>query len=152
MPDRVTSRITVVLVSLAFSVAFGLEALGQSPAPKAAVERDSTLTAEHPGPKPDLALAAARSVPALRDPIKPKPKPKPKPKKRRVVVAAPPPVHVVATPEPTPVPTPAATPRYVAPAPRYVPPKPTPKPKPTPAPPSGEFDTSGASGGSSGTP
>ena len=150
MPDRVTPRITVVLVSLAFSVAFGLQALGHSAAPKAAVKSEPSLTAERSGPRPDLSLASARSVPALRDPIKPKPKPKPKPKKRHVVVVAPPPVHVVATPTPTPVATPA--PRYVPPAPRYVPPKPTPKPKPTPAPPSGEFDTSGASGGSSGGP
>jgi hypothetical protein len=142
MPVRVTPRTAVVLVSLVFSVAFGLQALGSSPAPKAAAETRPAPVDEQPGALPDLALTAARSVPALRDPRKPR-------VRRRPIAAAAPtlaPVHVTATP--TPVPTPAPTPvapRYVPPpAPRYVPPPPR-KPAPTPAPqPSGQFDGSGS--------
>ena len=78
MPSRLTPRITVVLVSLVFSVAFGLQALGGSAAPKAAVGSRPASAVEHPGPRPELSLTAAHSVPALRDPRKPKPKPKPK--------------------------------------------------------------------------
>jgi outer membrane biosynthesis protein TonB len=151
MSRRVTLRIAVVIVSLVFCVAFGLQALGGSSAPPAAAEPARTPAAEHAGPRPDLALAAARSVPALKNPIKPH-KPKPKPK-RHVVVAAPRPAPVpVATPMPTPKPKPAA-PRYVPPAPRYVAPRRTPAPTPKPTPvPSGNFDSSGGNFDSSGAP
>ena len=148
MPDRLTPRITVVLVSLAFSLAFGLQALAGSAAPKAAVGSRPASAVEQPGPRPELSLTAAHSVPALRDPRKPKPKPKPKPKRKpkRHVVPAPEPAVVVAKPTATPtyVPTPAA--------PRYVPPARTPAPTPKSTPePAGDFDSSGDAG-SSGTP
>jgi hypothetical protein len=154
MPNQLTPRITVVLVSLVFSVAFGVQALSRSSAPKAAVGMHSGLAAEHPGPRPHVSLSVARSVPALRDPRKPHMrKPKTKPKKSNVGLAArrPAPVRVVSSHPPTAT----ATPRYVpTPTPRYVPPKP--RPRATPAPtsppaPSGNFDTSG-SFDSSGTP
>ena len=151
MPSSLTPRIAVVLISLAFSVGFGLRALGGSSAPKAADGHARAEVAERPGPKPDMALAAARTVPDLKDPrVRPvrKPKPRPRPKRRQVVVAAakPPPVHVVSRPDPTPASAPRpAAPRYVpTPAPRYVAPRRTPAATPKAAPaPSGEFDTSG---------
>jgi hypothetical protein len=149
MPSSLTPRIAVVLISLAFSVAFGLRALGGSSAPKAAEGHARAEVAERLGPKPDVALAAAPTVPDLKDPrVRHVRKPKPRPKRRRVVVAAakPPPARVVSRPDPTPASTPRpAAPRYVpTPAPRYVAPRrtPAPTPKATPAP-SGEFDTSG---------
>jgi hypothetical protein len=152
MPNGVTPRITVVLISLAFSVTFGLQALGSSPAPKAAAQPARASSAEPPGPRPDLTLTA-HAVPALKDPRVPHVR-KPKRKKRHVVAAAPKPapVRVVSTPDPTPAATPRprpkpkpAAPRYVpTPAPRYVPPRRTPAPTPQAKPvPSGEFDTSG---------
>ena len=152
MPDRLTPRVTVLLVVLAFSMAFGLQALGKSAAPKAAVGARAAHV-EQPGPRPELSLTSADSVPALRDPRKPKPKPKPKRKpKRHVVVAPEPVVRPFATPTATP--TPAPTPAYVPTpaAPRYVPPARTPAPTPKSTPePAGDFDTSG-NADSSGTP
>ena len=154
MPDRLTPRVTVLLVVLAFSMAFGLQALGKSAAPKAAVGARAASNVEQPGPRPELSLTAAHSVPALRDPRKPKPKPKPKRKPKRHVVPAPEPAVVVAKPTATPTPTPASTPTYIPTpaAPRYVPPARTPAPTPKSTPePAGDFDSSGDAG-SSGTP
>ena len=153
MPDRLTPRVTVLLVVLAFSMAFGLQALGKSAAPKAAVGARAASNVEQPGPRPELSLTSADSVPALQDPRKPKPKPKPKRKpKRHVVVAPEPVVRPFATPTATP--TPAPTPTYVPTpaAPRYVPPARTPAPTPKSTPePAGDLDTSG-NADSSGTP
>ena len=151
MPDRLTPRVTVLLVVLAFSMASGLQALGKSAAPKAAVGARAASNVEQPGPRPELSLTSADSVPALRDPRKPKPKPKRKPK-RHVVVAPEPVVRPFATPTATT--TPAPTPAYVPTpaAPRYVPPARTPAPTPKSTPvPSGDFDSSG-NADSSGTP
>jgi hypothetical protein len=142
MPRRLTLRATVVVVSLLFSVCFGLQTLGRSSSPKAAVRAATpSRLVERPGAAPKVALSAATRVPALRDPRKPKPKPKPKPK-HRTVVAAPKPAPVRRAPISTPRPARTVAP---APAPRYVPPArtPAPTPKATPAP-SGSFDTSGA--------
>jgi outer membrane biosynthesis protein TonB len=151
MPDRLTPRVTVLLVVLAFSMAFGLQALGKSAAPKAAVDARAASNVEQPGPRPELSLTSADSVPALRDPRKPKPKPKPKRKPKRHVVARPEPaVRVVATPTATPAPAPTSVPTPAAP--RYVPPARTPAPTPKSTPePAGDFDSSGDAG-SSGTP
>ena len=147
MPSSLTPRIGVVLILLAFSVGFGLRALGGSPAPKPAEGHTRAEAAERPGPKPDMSLAAARTVPDLKDPrVRHVRKPKPRPKQRQVAAAKPPPVRVASRPGPTPASTPRpAAPRYApTPAPRYVAPRRTaaPTPKATPAP-SGEFDTSG---------
>ncbi len=150
MPDRLTPRVTVLLVVLAFSMAFGLQALGKSAAPKAAVGASAASNVEQPGPRPELSLTSADSVPALRDPRKPKPKPKRKPK-RHVVAAPEPAVRPFATPTATPTPTPTYVPTPAA-TPRYVPPARTPAPTPKSTPePSGDFDSSGNSD-SSGTP
>jgi hypothetical protein len=136
MPRQLSLRTTVVLVSLMFSVCFGLQLLGRPSSPRAAARATApTPLVERPGAAPKVLLSAAR-VPALRDPRKPKPKPKPKP--RRVLVA----------PRPAPVRAPVATPKpapAAAPTPRYVPPArmPAHTPRATPAPPSGSFDTSG---------
>lgn len=152
MPDRVTRRAALVLIALAFGLAFAVQAFaGSSPAPKRATT--TPVTTNEPGPEADLSLAAATRVPALRDPIKPKPKPKPKPRKKPRPAPKPAPRTAPTAPmmaAPTPQPTPVATPRYVptrVPTPRYVPPRRTPAPRSTPAPtppePSGDFDTTG---------
>src|SRR4051794_41316439 len=141
MPRGLTPRSSIVLVSLAFSVTFALQALGGS---EAAQRPARPPVAARPGPKPDLSLAAARSLPALKNPRVPHVR-KPKPKTRHVVVRAPTPApaRVAATPVPTPKPKPKprpVAPRYVpTPAPRYVAPRyvapqrtPAPTPKATP--------------------
>jgi hypothetical protein len=143
MPRRLTLRATVLVVSLVFSVCFGLQMLGRSPSPKAAVRATQSPLVERPGAAPKVTLVAAQRLPALQDPRKPpKPKPKRKPKPRKVVVPTAAPVRIVPTPTATPTPTPIATP---APTPRYIPPARTPAPTPKASPPpAGSFDTSGA--------
>lgn len=160
MPHRLTPRVTVLVVSVLFSVAFGWQALGHSSAPKAAERATPSPLVEPPGPAPHLALSAARPLPALRHPrTSPKREPKPKPKpKHRHIVAAPRPAPATAAPAPTATRRPTATPAprpvvapvphydppVVAPAPHYVPPARTPAPTPEATPePSGSFDTSG---------
>jgi hypothetical protein len=164
MPDRLSLRSTLLLVALAFGVAFAIQVLlggGSSAAQSAAKQSAPGFVANAPGAQPDLSLTAAGTVPALRDPRQPrkrrvhtrKPARKKKPSVRRVVKAAP-------TVAPAPVmgaapvlPTPTAAPRYIPPAPRRSTPAPRPKPaapKPKPAPTStpqasGEFDSSGES-------
>jgi hypothetical protein len=147
MPRRLTLGATVLVVSLLFSVCFGLQMLGRSPSPKAAVRATQSPLVERPGAAPKVTLVAAQRLPALRDPRKPpKPKPKRKRKPRRVVAPPPAPVRIVPTPTATAAPIATATPapRYI-PAPRYRPPARTPAPTPkAPPPPAGSFDTSGA--------
>jgi hypothetical protein len=158
MPDRLSLRRTLLLVALAFGLAFAVQAPlggGSSAAEPAAKQSAPGLVASAPTAEPDLSLAAAGTVPALRDPRQPrrrrvrtrKPARKNHSSVRRVVKVAPKlaPAPVMVT---APVrPTPTATPRYIAPAPRRSTPAPKPKPKPKPAPaptpePSSEFDSS----------
>ena len=144
MPIRLSLRSALLLVALAFDLAFAIQALlggGSSAAQPAAKQSAPGFVANAPGAEPDLSLAAAETVPALQDPRPPARK------KRRVRKVRP-----AATVAPTPVasvsPTPTATPQYVLPAPKRTP-TPTPKPKPTPTSTpevSGEFDSSGEGG------
>jgi hypothetical protein len=148
MPDRLSLRSTMLLVVLAFGLAFAIQAPfgSSSSAAKPSAKQDSpALAVNTPGAEPDLALAAAGTVPALRDPLKPR-------KRRHKQHSAPkvhkaPKVLPAVTPTPTASPTPTATPRYIPPAPRSTPaPKRKPKPTPTPTPQtSGEFDGAGES-------
>jgi hypothetical protein len=156
MPDRLTLRTTLLLAALAFGLTFGTQALmggGASAAKPAATQSAPEPVVDAPGAEADLRLAAAGTVPALRDPRRPrkrrvrarKPARKTRPSVQRTPKVSPPPM----TPAPTAQPVPTAAPRYVPPAPRRVTPKPA-APKPTPAPtspppPSGEFDTTGDS-------
>lgn len=156
MPVRLSLRATLVMVGLAFGVAFVIQALlaaGSSAAKPAARQSAPAPKAVVPATEPDLALAAAGRVPALQDPRKPARRKK-KPSVRTAVKKAPkadPPPVVSATPVP---PAPTATPRYTPPAPQRSTPKPkpaAPKPKPKPAPTStpqtsGGFDSSGDGG------
>ena len=160
MPDRLSLGSTLLLVVLAFGLAFAVQAplgSGSSAAKPAAKQNAPGLVAGAPTAEPDLSLEAAGSVPALRDPRQPrkrrvytrKPTRK-KPSARKVVKAAPKlaPAPVMRA---APVPTPTAAPRYIRLAPPRSTPAPKPKPaapKPTPAPTatpvtSGEFDSSG---------
>ena len=151
MPDGLTLRSTLLLAALAFGLTFAVQALTGGGGPSAAKLATRTApepVADAPGAEPDLRLATAKTVPALRNPRKPpkrRVRRKPAPKPPRVQVA-PSPAPVMAAPTAEPTPTPA--PRYIPPAPRQPTPKP-PAPKPTPAPtsppPSGEFDTTGDS-------
>jgi outer membrane biosynthesis protein TonB len=144
MPDRLSLRSTLLLIVLAFGLTFTIQALlggGTSAAKPLAAAGAPVSVAAAPGAEPNLSLAAAETVPALRNPRPPARK------KRRVRKVRP-----AATVAPTPVasvsPKPTATPQYVAPAPKRKP-TPTPKPKPTPTSTpevSGEFDSSGEGG------
>jgi hypothetical protein len=154
MPHRLSLRSTLLLVALAFDLAFAIQALpgrGASAAQPAAKQSAPGLVAKAPGAEPDLSLVAAGTVPALRDPRQPR--------KRRVHTRKParrkkPPVRMVVTATPELAPmllTPTPAPRYIPPAPRRSTPAPRPKPaapKPKPAPfstpeTSGVFDSSG---------
>jgi hypothetical protein len=140
MPDRLSLRSTLLLIVLAFGLTFTIQAPlggGTSAAKPLAAAGAPVSDAAAPGAEPNLSLAAAKTVPALRNPRPPARK------KRRVRKVRP-----AATVAPTPVasvsPTPTATPHYVPPAPKRTA---TPKPKPTSTPEvSGEFDTSGEGG------
>jgi hypothetical protein len=160
MPDRLSLGSTLLLVVLAFGLAFAVQAplgSGSSAAQPAAKQNPPGLVASAPTAEPDPSLEAAGTVPELRDPRQPRKRRvhtrKKKPSARKVVKAAPKraPAPVMRA---APVrPTPTAAPRYIPLArPRSTPaPKPkraAPKPKPTPAPAatpvtSGEFDNSG---------
>jgi len=156
MPDGLTLRSTLLLAALAFGLTFAIQALaggGGTSAVKPATRSAPEPVADAPGAEPDLRLAAAKAVPALRNPRKPPKRRVRKPARKPARKSPPRPAPVMAAPTAEPTPTPA--PRYIPPAPRYIPPaprQPTPKPpapKPTPAPtsppPSGEFDTTGDS-------
>lgn len=143
MPGGLSQRAALLLVALAFGVAFAVRALPLGSSTDPAVERGAAgLVAR------DLQLAAAGTVPALRQPRKPRARTRER--ARRVApsspvtpapTVAPEPAAPTATPQPTAVPTPRYVPPTATAAPRYVPPPPT--PAPTAAPPSGEFDTTG---------
>jgi hypothetical protein len=144
MPDRLSLRSALLLIVLAFGLTFTIQALlggGASAAKPLTAAGAPVSVAAAPGAEPNLSLAAAETVPALRNPRPPARK------KRRVRKVRP-----VASVAPTPVasvsPTPTATPQYVPPAPkRTATPTPKPKPKPTSTPEvSSEFDTSGEGG------
>ena len=138
MPGGLSRRSALLLVALAFAVAFAVQALppgGASTEP--AVERGAGGLAAR-----DLQLAAAGAVPALRQPRQRRER------VRRVATPAPvtpAPIVRAATPEPTVTPQPTAVPAPPSapppPPPPALPPPPT--PAPTAAPPSGEFDTTG---------
>ena len=142
MPDRLSLRSTLLLVALAFGLTFTIQALlsgGKPTAKPLTAARAPVSVSAAPGAEPDLSLAAARTVPALRNPRPPERK------KRRVRKVKPAPT-VAPTPVASVSPTPPPTPQYVAPTPKR---KPTPKPKPTRTPTpdaSGEFDSSGEGG------
>ncbi len=146
MPDGLSLRSTLLLVALAFGLAFATQALlsgGSSAAKPAAKQSARGFVTNAPGPRVALSLAAARKVPALRDAAR-----KRKPSVRRVVQAAPTVTPTPVMPAATMSPTPTATPPYIPPAPPRVAPKPVPTPKPTPPPTStppdsGEFDSTG---------
>lgn len=142
MPDRLSLRSTLLLVTLAFGLAFAIQApfgSSSSAAKPSAKQGSPAFAVNAPAAEPDLALSAAGTVPALRDPLKPR-------KQRHKKHSAPkvdkaPEVLPTVTPTPTPTPAPTATPRYIPPAPRSTP-APKRKPKPTPQT-SGEFDSAG---------
>ena len=145
MPDRLSLRPALLMVALAFGVAVVLSALlgGGSSAAQPAKQSAPRVVTDAPGAEPDLSLAAAKAVPALRDPRQPRKRRAPARKKkastRKVATAAP-----RITPAAPVSQTPPATPRYVPPAPRRSTPAPKPKPAPTSTPQtSGEFDSSG---------
>jgi hypothetical protein len=148
MPDHLSLRSTLLLVALAFGVTFAIQALlggGSSAAEPAAKHSVRGVVASAPTAEPDLSLAAAGTVPTLRDPRKPARKKKPS--VRKVVKAAPKVAPAPVMPAAAMSPTPTAAPPYIPPAPRRVAPKPAPKPKPKPVPTStppdsGEFDSS----------
>ena len=155
MPERLSIRLTLLLATVAFALAFGILALlggGSSAAESAAASRG--VVADVPGAAPDLRLASAASVPPLREPRRPR-----KRAVRRRKAPAPRvvrPVRQTPRPAPTPAPRPTAavTPAPTSAPPRYVPPPSTPAPRPRPVaprptpaptspPPSGGFDTTG---------
>jgi hypothetical protein len=146
MPKRLSLRATVVLVALAFGLALAVQALlsggSSAAAPVAQRSADGLLAKAPAAAAPDLKLAAAADVPALREP---RARRKPKPKRRRVREAATPAPVVTAAPVVTPTPTPTPTPPTATPVPRAVQPAPrsTPTPAPTSPPPEGDFDTTG---------
>jgi outer membrane biosynthesis protein TonB len=158
MPDRLSLRSSLLLVALAFGLAFAIQALVNDGSPTtnpAANESPHGSVASAPGAEPDASLAGAAKVPALRD-ARTIAARKQKPSVRRVVQAAPTAAPAPVEPTATASPTPTAAPPYVPPAPRPVVPNPVPKPKSTPAPTtvpkpaptstppdSGEFDTYG---------
>ena len=158
MPDRLSLRSTLLLVALAFGLAFAIQALrnGGSPTTEpAAKESQHGSVASAPGAEPDPSLEAAAKVPALRDARKIVAR-KQKPSVRRVVQAAPTAAPAPVVPTATVSPTPTAALPSVPPAPPPVVRNPVPKPKSTPAPTtvprpaptstppdSGEFDTYG---------
>ena len=155
MPDGLTPRATVLLVAVAFGVAFCVQALlggGSSPARPAEAKQQVAADAstDTPAAQPSVRLVAAGTVPALRDPRKPRKRRARKPKRtvRKVVRVAPRVTPAPVVPTATAQPVPTAAPRYIPPAPRRTPaptpaaPKPTPPPASTP-PDSGEFDTTG---------
>jgi hypothetical protein len=149
MPDGLSARATVILVALAFGAAFTLQALltaGSSAAKPVGKASAPVVAAVVPVVEPDLSLAAAGAVPALRDPRKPvrhKKKPARKVGRKKVAPAPAAEVQPVATPTPTPRYTPPVAQPIRKPAAPKAKPKPTPKATPEPA---GEFDTSGEGG------
>jgi hypothetical protein len=161
MPGRLSLRFTLLLVAVAFGLTVAVPMLlggGSSAAAPAAKQGAQRSPVDAPGAEPNLRLAAAGTVPALRDPRQPRKrhvrthKPARKPAVRRVVRAAPRVQRAPVVPAPTARPEPTAAPRYVPPAPRYVAPvhhtkpaAPKPTPAPTAPPASGEFDTTGGS-------
>jgi hypothetical protein len=156
MPDRLSLPSTLLLIVLAFGLAFAIQVPqgADSSAAESAVEA-SAPAAKAPSAEPDLSLTNAGAVPALLDPRQPgrrRARARKKAPSGRTVVNLPPrlapaPVKLTtpARPTPTPVPIAPAAPRST-PTPKRKPTLPAPKPKakPTPAPePAGEFDTSG---------
>jgi len=156
MPDGLTPRATVLLVAFAFGLTFCVQAIlgrGSSARPAEAKQNVAPATpADEAAAQPSLRLAAAGTVPALREPRKPHKRRarKPKRKVRQAIRVAPTVTPAPVAPTATAQPAPTAAPRYIPPAPRRTP-APTPKPaapEPTPAPTStppdlGEFDTTG---------
>jgi outer membrane biosynthesis protein TonB len=142
-PDKLSRRVALLLVAPAFGLTFAIQALSHegSSAEPAARHAAGGLVAR------DLQLAAAGTVPALRQPRRPRVhSPKLSVTKPAPVTPAPAvqptPAAPTATAQPTATPTPRSAP---TPAPRYVPPAPPPpSPAPTAEPPSGEFDTTGS--------
>ena len=158
MPDRLSLRSTLLLVALAFGLAFAIQALlsGGSPtANPAANESRTGPSASAPAAEPDPSLAVAAKVPALRDARKHaarKQKPLRPQGRAGGAYGRPGASRAHRDHEPDADRRPAPSP----PAPRPVVPKPVPTPKPTPAPTtvpmpaptstpsdSGEFDTNG---------
>jgi hypothetical protein len=152
MPDRLSRRTTLLLAAVAFGLTFAVQMLlGAGSSAEAPASRPSSppIAADARAAESDLRLAAAGSVPPLRDPRSrraPARKPKRAARKRTQAAPAvrPAPIRPAATRQPAPAATPHSTP---TPPTRSVP-APKPKPKATPAPTakpplSGEFDTSG---------
>jgi hypothetical protein len=152
MPDRLSLRSTLLLVVLAFGLAFAVQAplgSGSSAAEPAAKQNPPGLVASAPTAEPDLSLEAAGTVPALHDPRQPRKRRAHTRKPTRKVVKAAPKLASAPVMRAAPVaPTPTAAPRYIP----LAPPRSTPAPKPKPAAPkstpatpvtSGEFDNSG---------
>jgi outer membrane biosynthesis protein TonB len=148
MPERLSLGSTLLLVVLAFGLAFAVQA-PLSGGSSAAKQHAPELVAG--GPR--LSLAAA-PVPALREPRQSrervvrarKPARKRKTSVRRKVAPKPAPTPVTSLVRPTPTPSP----RFIPPAPKTRAPAPTPAPTPdaTPEPTStpvtsGDFDNSG---------
>jgi hypothetical protein len=154
MPGGLTLRSTAFLVALAFGLTFGIRVLfggGSSAAEPSRTQSAARSAAEAPGAQPDLRLAAAGAVPALREPRLTrkvhdrKRAHQPKPTVREPVDAPPEKTPAAGTPAASVSPTPSAAPRDIPRPPPDI--TPAPKPRATPAPSStpasGEFDTSG---------
>jgi hypothetical protein len=150
MPTRLSRRTTLLLVVLSFELTFAAQTLhadrpsAELPATRPTIE---SLGAEAPSADPDVRLADAGTVPALREPrVRRSPRTKPKgPSVARVTPTVAPTATATAPTATAPTATATATP---TPVPRFSPaptaaPKPQPKPVATATPPSGEFDTSG---------
>ena len=154
MPDGLTFQATLVVVAVAFGLAFGVQVLvgGGASAGKPNAKQGPALVQSTPGSAVDL-LTAARAVPGLRASRAPQegrvqPR-RPTPVARRAVTPVVRLVSAPVSPAESARPTPTAVPRDVAPPPPRVAPAPKPKPESTPTstPESrGRFDTTGGSG------
>jgi hypothetical protein len=140
MPHALSSRVTALLVALAFGLALTLQTLLGGGASAVKSTRQHSTSGRAPSTA-GLQLAATGAVPALREPKQP-PTRAPRPVVRAVASAPPTESPAPVDPAASLTPTPSAAPRYVPAAPPQPTPRP-PAPKPTPAPPSGEFDTTG---------
>jgi hypothetical protein len=148
VPDRLTLGATLVLVTVALGLAFGVQVLvgAGASAAKPTAKPGPALVQSTPGSALDLGLTAARAVPALRVSSKDRVHAgRPTRTARRSVTPALTLVSAPVSPATSARPAPTAVP---APPPRVIP-APTPKPEPTPASTpesSGDFDTTGEPG------
>ena len=121
MPERLSRRTTLLLVTLAFDLTFAVQMLlGAGSSAEAPASRPSapSIVADAPAAEPDLRLVAAGTVPPLRDPRSRRaPARKPKRAARKVTQAAPAVRPAPIQPAATMQPAPTATPQYTPPAP-----------------------------------